>query len=61
MTEDLFNKKWLGKEPILRLIHTLVDNDKFKHAYLWHFNLPLDRMVIENTTLQKVVLRVVGQ
>jgi hypothetical protein len=45
---DLFNKKWLGKETILRLIHTLVNNDKIKHAYLQHFDLPSDRMVVEN-------------
>jgi hypothetical protein len=45
---DLFNKKWPGKEPILRLIHTLVDNNSIKHTYLQHFDFPLNRMVIEN-------------
>jgi len=30
----LFNKKWVGKEPILWLIHALIDNDEIKHAYL---------------------------
>ena len=45
---DMFNKKWVGKEPILRLIHTLVDNDEIKRAYLQHFDLPSDRMVLEN-------------
>ena len=44
----LFNKKWVGKEPILRLIHALVDNDEIKHAYLERFDVPSDRMVIEN-------------
>jgi hypothetical protein len=38
----------VGKEPILRLIHTLVDNDEIKRAYLQHFNFPSDRMAIEN-------------
>jgi hypothetical protein len=45
---ELFNKKWLGKEPILRLIHTVVDNDEIKRAYLQRFDLPSDRMVLEN-------------
>jgi hypothetical protein len=44
----LFNKKWVGKEPILRLINALVDNDEIKHAYLERFDVPSDRMVIEN-------------
>ena len=34
----LFNKKWVGKEPILRLIHALVDNNEIKHAYLERFD-----------------------
>ncbi len=45
---EMFNKKWVGKEPILRLIHTLIDNDEIKRAYLQRFDLPLDRMVLEN-------------
>jgi hypothetical protein len=44
----LFNKKWVGKVPIIRLIHALVDNDEIKHAYLERFDVPSDRMVIEN-------------
>jgi hypothetical protein len=44
----LFNKKWVGKEPILWLIHALIDNDEIKHAYLERFDVPSDRMVIEN-------------
>jgi hypothetical protein len=44
----LFNKKWVGKEPILRLIHALVDNNEIKHAYLERFDVPSDRMVIKN-------------
>jgi len=44
----LFNKKWVGKEPILRLIHALVDNNEIKHTYLERFDVPSDRMVIEN-------------
>jgi hypothetical protein len=38
----------VGKEPILWLIHALVDNDVIKHAYLERFDVPSDRMVIEN-------------
>ena len=48
LASDMFNKKWVGKEPILRLIHTLVDNDEIKRAYLQRFDLPSDRMVLEN-------------
>jgi hypothetical protein len=44
----LFNKRWVGKEPILWLIHALVHNDEIKHAYLERFDVPSDRMVIEN-------------
>ena len=44
----LFNKKWVGKEPILWLIHALVDNNEIKQAYLERFDVPSDRMVIEN-------------
>jgi len=29
----LFNKRWVGKEPILWLIHALVDNDEIKHCH----------------------------
>jgi hypothetical protein len=49
----LFNKKWVGKEPILWLIHALVDNDKIKHAYLERFDFPSARMVIENRNTPK--------
>ncbi len=52
VTEDLFNKKWLGKEPILQLIYTLVDNDEIKRAYLQHFDLPSDCMVIDCNTAE---------
>ncbi len=44
----LFNKKWVGKVPIILLIHALVDNDEIKHAYLERFDIPSDHMVIEN-------------
>ncbi len=44
----IFNKRWVGKEPILRLIHALVDNHEIKHAHLECFDVPSDRMVIEN-------------
>ena len=48
LVSDMFNKRWTGKEPILRLIHTLVNNDEIKRTYLQRFDLPLDRMVLEN-------------
>ena len=44
----LFNKRWVGNKPILRLIHALIDNDEIKHAYLERFDVPSDRMVIKN-------------
>jgi hypothetical protein len=44
----LFNKRWVGKEPILWLIHALVDNNEISHAYLERFDVPSDHMVIEN-------------
>ena len=50
-TEDelsLFNKKWIGKEPILRLIHALIDDDDIKRAYLVRLDVSSDRMVVEN-------------
>jgi hypothetical protein len=31
---SLFNKRWIGKEPILWLIHALIDDDNIKRAYL---------------------------
>jgi hypothetical protein len=34
----LFNKKWVGKEPILWLMLALIDNNKIKHAHLERFN-----------------------
>ena len=50
-TEDelsLFNKKLIGKEPILRLIHALIDDDDIKIAYLVRLDVSSDRMVVEN-------------
>ena len=43
-----FNKSWHGPEPILRLIHTLIDHDEIKRAYLIRFDIPSDRMALEN-------------
>jgi len=45
---SLFNKRWIGKEPILRLIHALLDDDNIKRAYLVRLDVLSDRMVIEN-------------
>ena len=44
----LFNKRWVGKEPILWLIHLLIDNDDIKRVYLERFDVPSDRMVVKN-------------
>ena len=51
----LFNKKWVREEPILRLIHALVDNneDEIKHAYLQRFDVLSDHMVIGNQNTPK--------
>jgi hypothetical protein len=46
--QNQFNKKWIGPEPILRLIHTLIDHNDIKRAYLKRFDLPSDRMALEN-------------
>ncbi len=49
-TEDelsLFKKKWIGKEPILRLIHALIDDNDIKRAYLVRLNVSSDRMVVD--------------
>jgi hypothetical protein len=43
-----FNKKWIGPAPILRLIHTLIDHDEIKRAYLKGFDVPSDHMALEN-------------
>ncbi len=45
---SLFNKRWIGKEPILRLIHSLIDDDDIKRAYLVRLDVSSDCMVIEN-------------
>jgi hypothetical protein len=44
----LLNKQWVGKEPILRLILTLINNDEIKRAYLERFDVPSDCMVVKN-------------
>ena len=45
---SLFNKRWIGKEPILRLIHVLIDDDDIKRAYLMRLDVSSDCMVVEN-------------
>ena len=44
----LFNKRWVRKEPILWLIHALIDNDDIKRVYLERFGVPSDCMVVKN-------------
>ena len=45
---SFFNKRWIGKEPILWLIHALIDDDDIKRAYLVRLDVSSDCMVIEN-------------
>ncbi len=46
--QSQFNKKWVGPAPILCLIHTLIDHNKIKRAYLEQFDVPSDCMTLEN-------------
>ena len=46
--QDQFNKKRIGPAPILCLIHTLIDHNQIKRAYLEWFDIPFDRMALEN-------------
>ena len=39
---------WVGKYPMHRLIHALVDHDEIKRAFLMRHNLPNGRMTVEN-------------
>jgi hypothetical protein len=43
-----FNKSWYGPKHILHLIHTLIDHDEVKRAYLIHFEISSDGMALEN-------------
>ncbi len=43
-----FNKIWIGPAPILCLIHTLIDTNEIKRAYLKRFDVPSARMALEN-------------
>ena len=39
---------WVGKNPHLRLIHTIIDNDNIKAAYKARLHVPSGRMAVEN-------------
>ncbi len=39
---------WIGKYPLLRLIHAIVDDNEIKTAYLHRLHIPNGRMAIEN-------------
>jgi hypothetical protein len=43
-----FNKRWIGPKLILHLIHTLIDHNEIKRAYVARFDIPSDHMVHEN-------------
>jgi hypothetical protein len=44
----LLEKSWVGKQPWLRLIHSLVDHDDIKLLYLRRNDVPTSRMAVEN-------------
>jgi hypothetical protein len=47
-------KELVGKEPILRLIHTLIDNDEVKRAHLVvRLDVLSNHMVVENRNTPK--------
>ena len=39
---------WIGKYPHLRLIHSIIDDNDIKRAYLARLNVPSGRMALEN-------------
>ncbi len=41
-------KSWNGRLPYLRLIHTLIDHDNIKAAYIRRGDIPSGRMAVEN-------------
>lgn len=41
-------RNWTGKQPHLRLIHCLIDNDEVKQAYLRRNDIPQGRLHIDN-------------
>jgi hypothetical protein len=46
--EMLESKRWQGEAPYLRLIHTIIDHDNIKLAFLKRHDLSSSRMQVEN-------------
>ena len=45
---------WIGKFPMLRLIHVLIDHDEIKRAFHNCHDLPSGRMALENGNTDEV-------
>jgi len=45
---------WIGKYPMLRLIHALIDHDEIKRAFHSHDNLPGGCMKVENRNTEEM-------
>ena len=45
---------WIGKYPMLRLIHALIDHDEIKRAFHTRHDLPSGRMQVENRNTEEV-------
>jgi hypothetical protein len=45
---DLLQKEWYGKIPVLRLIHAIVEDDRTKRAFLTRFDLDNNRTAVDN-------------
>jgi hypothetical protein len=56
-----FSKKWIGPAPILCLIHTLINRNEIKRAYLERIDVPSDRMVLENQNTPQAKASTHGQ
>ena len=46
--KDQLEINWCGRDPYLHLIHTLMDNNNIKHAFLSQNDIPLGHLAIEN-------------
>ena len=52
---------WIGKYPMLRLIHALIDHDNIKRAFLGLHDLPGGRMGVENRNTEEARMNSVWQ
>ena len=49
--KELLERNWTGKYPYLRLIHSIVDSDEIKKAFLHRNDIDTTRMTVENRNL----------